>query len=354
MEAALGHEAAAAAQAASGMPPQHQPAVATRQLSGTGLPPRRPPAPRSHTGITLEAAFAAASSGSTPLGSGGGGGGLSRTRSDPTSFASAAAEFATSLRDGSRFSALAAVAAAASGERHLPHVEAEMQQEAGSLSAPRSVAGGSDSGSIAGSREHSTTQLPPWQSPARIPPIHQSVPPLPLGRLGGYSGGGSGASSTRGGAGELDLLPPPAAAPAGLVPPGPQLAVSSSVSRASSAASLVLAPNGPSLVPGSLIGGGGSGEVQPTGGSAGGGSGGRGAAQPPQNSARRPAGLATLDTDSLTFETFGLESPDTITPGLQYARQVAQLFVEGRRCAGRSGRWRSLLVAASASNMPCE
>lgn len=346
MEAALGHEAAAAAQAASGMPRQHQPAVTARQLSGTGLPPRRPPAPRSHTGITLEAAFAAASSGSTPLGSGGGGGGLSRTRSDPTSSASAAAEFATSLRDGSRFSALAAVAAAASGERHLPHVEAEMQQEAGSLSAARSVAGGSDSGSIAGSREHSSTQLPPWQSPARIPPIHQSVPPLPLGRLGGHSGGGSGASSTRGGAGELDLLPPPAAAPAGLVPPGPQLAVSSSVSRASSAASLVLAPNGPSLVPGSLIGGGGSGEVQPPGGSAGGGSGGRGTAQPPQNSARRPAGLAVLDTDSLTFETFGLESPDTITPGLQYARQVAQLFVEGRR---RSGTLSAALTAASST-----
>ena len=57
MEAALGHEAAAAAQAAGAVPPPHQPAVAARQLSGTGLPPRGP-APRSHAGITLEAAFA--------------------------------------------------------------------------------------------------------------------------------------------------------------------------------------------------------------------------------------------------------------------------------------------------------
>lgn len=334
MEAALGHEAAAAAQAGGTVPAPHQPAVAPRQLSGTGLPPRMPHPHRSHTGITLEAAFAAASAGNTPP-AGGGGSGLGRTRSDPTSFASAAAEFAASLRDGRRFSALAAVAAAASGERHLPHGEPESYHtDGGSTSAPRSVAGGSDSGSVAASRQPSITQLPPWQSPARIPPVQQSVPPLPLSRLGGTSGGGSAASSTRGAAGELDLLPPLAAAPAGLMPPGPQPAVSSSVSRASSAASLVLAPNGPSLVPGSLIGGGGSGEVEPAGGS----SSGRTGVQQPPASARRPAGLATLDTDSLTFETFGLESPDTITPGLQYARQVAQLFVEGRRCGIKGGQ----------------
>lgn len=331
MEAALGHEAAAAAQAAGAVPPPHQPAVAARQLSGTGLPPRGP-APRSHAGITLEAAFAAASASSAPSL---GGGGLSRTRSDPTSFATAAADFGSSLRDGSRFSALAAVAAAASGERHLPSAEHENHYAAdGTASAPRSVAGGSDAGSVAGSRTP-IAQLPPWQSPARIPPVGQPVPPLPLSRLGGGSGGTSAASSSRGGTpGDLDLLPPPAAAPAGMLPPAPQPAVSSSVSRASSTASLVLAPNGPSLVPGSLIGGGGSGEVQP----AAGGSGGRTAGQPAPASARRPAGLAALDTDSLTFETFGLESPDTITPGLQYARQVAQLFVEGRRCVSRGRR----------------
>lgn len=132
-------------------------------------------------------------------------------------------------------------------------------------------------------------QQPPWQSPARIAP----VPPLPLSRLssGGHGSARSGGGEAGGGpADELNLLPlASAAAPAGLLPPQPQPAL---LSRGWS------------------------------------GSAGQG---------RRPTGLAALDTEGLTFESFGLESPDTITPGLQYARQVAQLFVEGRRRSGTSG-----------------
>ncbi|KAI3425366.1 hypothetical protein D9Q98_009130 [Chlorella vulgaris] len=55
----------------------------------------------------------------------------------------------------------------------------------------------------------------------------------------------------------------------------------------------------------------------------------------------------SLDTEVLTFETWGLESPDTIIPGLQYARQVAQLFVDGRRRS--SGALAASMAAAAAA-----
>jgi hypothetical protein len=144
------------------------------------------------------------------------------------------------------------------------------------------VGGATEAGQQAGA---AAPRMPAWQSPAR-------VPPLPLARLGSGSNAKlappsqqlqtqqSGGSTARE---QLDLAPATsAAAPAGLHPAPPQPALSSRTSSGHS-------------------------------------------------SGRRPPGLL-LDTEGLTFDSLGLESPDTITPGLQYARQVAQLFVEGRRC----------------------
>ena len=143
------------------------------------------------------------------------------------------------------------------------------------------VGGAAEAGQQAGA---AAPRMPAWQSPAR-------VPPLPLARLGSGSSAkpappsqqpqqAAGSTARE----QFDLAPATsAAAPVGLHPAPPQPALSSRTSSGHS-------------------------------------------------SGRRPPGLL-LDTEGLTFDSLGLESPDTITPGLQYARQVAQLFVEGRRCA---------------------
>lgn len=267
MEAALGG-GAAAADGAAGLdappPPQAQ------RHHSAGLPPRGPP-PQRAISAALDAALAAAA----------GGVGVGREPGASQAFSSAAGLLPVGRTSSSvsapglleAADAAAAGAAAAAGGEAAPALAAEAA--AGQQAAPQ----------------------PPWQSPARIPP----VPPLPLSRLSS-----SGAGSVRSGGGEggaaheeHNLLPLTSAqAPAGLLPPQPQPA---------------------------LLSRGWSGGV-----------------------GRRPPGLASLDTDGLTFESFGLESPDTITPGLQYARQVAQLFVEGRRRSGTLGMPPVLNAASTA------
>ena len=326
MEAALGQESTAAAslaqQAAQQQVPAHQPALPLhRHASGaSGLPPRGPSFHSARSAsATLDAAFAAVASGSED-GGGGGGGGMRHaysTTSAPAFLAGAEAEA------GDRPSAAASTGTATATPDNV------------------SVAG-SDAGGAGG-----VPVLPAWQSPARIAPVPaSSVPPLPLSRLA-HSGSGRQLAEDAG-PGDLDLLPTPSAAPAGLQPALPQPALGSarwvpgpggvvavqagggSSSGASSvAASAVDGSQRAEEVPAPGVAAAAAAAAQqpptlPSGGATSGGA----------SSARRPSGLVPLDlAEGLTFETFGLESPDTITPGLQYARQVAQLFVEGRRCA---------------------
>jgi hypothetical protein len=249
--------------------PAPQPPQHQRQLAGSGLPPRGPGSLHPHH----------------------------RTTSSSSAALEAAFAGADSRREAPN-SAMPRVARTHSSSSAPAFIEAA--EEAGAVEAvhaqPVALSGGTDSSSANSSRNGSVETLPPppnstlpaWQSPARIPPV-PAVPPLPLSRLN---------SSSSAGRGGFDLEPlsaTSASPPSGLPPPAPQPAL---IYRSGSG---VLASNN------------------------------IGSLAPSSNTSRRPVGLQQLDTESLTFETFGLESPDTITPGLQYARQVAQLFVEGRR-----------------------
>lgn len=306
MEAAFGGQAAGPDSV-----PQHQPAL-LRHHSISGLPPRGPSFHQARsTSAALDAAFAAAA---TAVGDDSGAPTLGRTHS--ASSAPAFFDAADGVSESVPETATAADGKAASTE------------DGGSVA-------GSDTGSIAAAPPQ--PPLPAWQSPARIAAAPGMVPPLPLSRLAQSNS----MLQADAAAGELDLLQASAAAPQGLQPPLPQPALGSS--RSLSSFGFALAPhqqNGPTLLPGTLVAGpaapaaSGANGCTPT---AGGGSAnaGPGPAAPPSSggsSARRPSGLVQLDVQGLTFETFGLESPDTITPGLQYARQVAQMFVDGRRC----------------------
>ncbi|PSC75196.1 Helicase sen1 [Micractinium conductrix] len=262
MEAALGSTAAAGV---AGAPDGVGVAAPARHHSATGLPPRGPqhhPLPQRVISSVLDAALAAVAGRGGRDGAGEAGG-VSAPALLPDGRA----------HSGSNPPAMLDLSAAIERGGYATPAELSAEEEAAAADAaamppppPQQPSGG----------------LPPWQSPARVPP----VPPLPLSRISGSSRGSAGSEPP-------DLLPPPPlAAPLGLQPPVPQPALWS--------------------------------RGRPGGGIVGPGAG-----------ARRPPGL-TLDTEGLTFETFGLESPDTITPGLQYARQVAQLFVEGRRRSGTS------------------
>ena len=262
MEAALGSTAAAGV---AGAPDGVEVAAPARHHSATGLPPRGPqhhPLPQRVISSVLDAALAAVAGRGGRDGAGEAGG-VSAPALLPDGRA----------HSGSNPPAMLDLSAAIERGGYATPAELSAEEEAAAADAaamppppPQQPSGG----------------LPPWPSPARVPP----VPPLPLSRISGSSRGSAGSEPP-------DLLPPPPlAAPLGLQPPVPQPALWS--------------------------------RGRPGGGLVGPGAG-----------ARRPPGL-TLDTEGLTFETFGLESPDTITPGLQYARQVAQLFVEGRRRSGTS------------------
>lgn len=310
MEAALGGAEGLAPGSSHPPPPQ-------RQLS-SGLPPRGPPPPHHHqhrassaSSAALDAALAGASSrepsqaGLLPAG---------RTSSSSSTPAFLEAVEAEGI--------VAAVQAAAA------HPGAEVASTAAS--------GGSDSGS--GSVEAPPVPalgvLPPWQSPARIAPAAATVPPLPLSRLGNSSGARPAGLSA---GSEFELLPATsAAAPAGLHPPAPQPALNAR--QRSGSGVLVLGGRSTAAPaatpPDGSVGGPGTASAPSCGGS----------------SARRPLGLQQLDTQGLTFETFGLESPDTITPGLQYARQVAQLFVEGRRRSHPGGLAASIAGTGSSAS----
>ncbi|KAL4419982.1 hypothetical protein ABPG75_007080 [Micractinium tetrahymenae] len=270
MEAALrGH----GSHADGGTAPEGLPPPPPQRHHSAGLPPRGPP-PQRAISAALDAALAAAA----------GGTGANRDAAGSQAFSSAAGLLPVG-RTSSSVSApglLEAAEAAATAAEIAPVPAAEAV--AGEALQPHPAAAPAPA-----------APLPPWQSPARIPP----VPPLPLSRLSSSgngsvrSGGGEGGGSSSAGGGAHDepslLAPASARAPAGLQPPQPQPAL---LSR-----------------------------------------GWHGSAGP----GRRPPGLAALDTEGLTFETFGLDSPDIITPGLEYARQVAQLFVEGRRRSGTLG-----------------
>lgn len=293
-----------------------QPALPQRQLSG--LPPRGPGHHPHHVrafsggSASLDPPIAAAAAGGG--GGGGGGGQVSRDSSHAALLPAGRSHSSTSsipayleastLQQGSDGGA-----GAAHAHPHPGLVDGEQGVEHTEHAAADPAAHHSSASSEHGSIEHAAAPLsapgglPAWQSPARVSAM-LPVPPLPLSRLGS-------SSSSRAGA-DFELAPTTsAAAPAGMQPPAAQ--------RAYNARS------------------GGSGTASGTAiGTASGAS-----------TARRPAGLQQLDTEVLTFETWGLESPDTITPGLQYARQVAQLFVDGRRRS--SGALAASMAAAAAA-----